>query len=133
MKNKLSKYFAVIASTLLLACGGDDPGSPEPGDSEDAPTSSTRVERASLEAAVPANGELVRGGFFLGAIVDSSEPVEVRFFIDAVEVAVVNELPYQVRMSACDLTAGNHAYSVEIEDQNGQRDHVQHFFEASCD
>lgn len=137
MKNEFKKYFALFATTLLVACGGDDGtgNEPTPGDEgEETPASSTRVSRASLEAAVPANGDIVRGEFLLGAIVDSADPVEVRFLIDGVEVGVINELPYQLGMDACDLTEGNHAYIVQIEDLDGNKDYKEQFFEtAACD
>lgn len=135
-KKALVKFFAVAVSTLLVACGGDTGSSTAgPGDGvEGQPASSTRVERASLEAAVPANGQLVRGDFLLGAVVDSPDLVEVRFLVDGVEVGAVNDLPYQLDMSACDLSAGNHAYIVTIEDANGHSDYVEQFFEtAPCE
>lgn len=134
MKNELAKLFAVAVSTLLIACGGDDGTGPTPGDGDqEDPASTLRVDRASLAAAVPANGDVVRGEFLLGAIVDAKQAVEVRFLVDGIEVGVVNELPYQISMSACDLTVGNHAYAVMIEDEAGNSDFVEQFFEAKCD
>ena len=137
MNIKIEKLFVLLAATLFVAaCGGDDDGTgTEPADSpaED-PASSTRVDRAFLEAAVPANGDVVEGRFLLGAIVDYDQPVEVRFLLDGVEVGAVNELPYQIQMDACDLTVGNHAYIVQIEDADGNKDYTDQFFETkACD
>ncbi len=133
MKIEFAKLFALSISTLLFACGGDDPSAPGPGDGDDEPATSTRIERASLEAAVPANGAVVRGDFLLGAIVDAQNPVVVRFLIDGVEVGIINEHPYQLALTSCDLTVGNHAYVVMIEDEAGNRDHAEQFFETNCD
>ena len=134
MKNTIAKILVLSAATLLFACGEEDGSSTTVTTDSSSPASSTRVERASLEAAVPAQGQIVRGDFLLGAIVDSADAVEVRFLLDGVEVGVVNELPYQLEMNGCELTAGNHAYIVTIEGANGESDFVEQFFEIeACD
>lgn len=68
------------------------------------------------------------------AMVDTEVDVEVRFLVDGTEVGVVNEFPYELAMNACDLSTGNHAYAIEIEDANGNRDFAQQWFTVEgCD
>ena len=128
---ELTKLIAISITVLFAACGGGDEGTtPAPTGDEGGDEASTKV--ASLEAAVPANGDIVSGDFLLGAIVDS-DAVEVRFMLDGREVGIVNEAPYQLKMNACDLSVGNHAYIVTVEDSEGNSDYVDQFFETKCD
>lgn len=124
----MKRMIALLAlSTVLAACGetdGSEPADPT-GDSTD--TSKTARE-ASLERALPDDGSTVQGEFALEAVIDSEVDVEARFLLDGTEVAVVNQAPYSLSMSSCDLSEGNHAYIVEIVDENGHRDFAQQWF-----
>lgn len=128
--SRLVLFVVVVLAAFSIACvpEPDDGPTDAPDDGSIEAGDETNTQPAALEAARPLDGDFVRGEFVLAAIVDAATEVEVRFLLDGREVGVVNEAPYELTMNACDLTAGNHAYTVEIVDEAGQRDFVEQWF-----
>lgn len=130
-----TKKIALIAlMSLCVAACGDTSGS-EPGDGTTSSVDVTETKRATLYGALPADGEVIRGGELnLIAVVESEVEAKARFLIDGAPVAEVDDAPYRITMSACELSVGNHAYIVEVTDENGNRDFVEQWFTVEgCD
>lgn len=106
-----------------------------PADDEPAaPSTSSDARPAALEEAFPADGAVVSNDLVLFVKVESLRPVEVRFMLDAQEVGVVNEAPYKLELNGCELSRGSHLYTVEVIDENGNRDFKEQWFTVDdCD
>lgn len=125
-----------ILALFAVALFGCSDATSGPGDvvTEDPGSSSTEPEtiRASLEGALPADGDSVSGEFLVAAVLDGTN-AEVRFMIDGAEVGVVNEAPFQLKLNACDLSGGNHFFMVVVEGSDGESQHVEQWFSSSCE
>ena len=129
MKIERLVMFIVVAATFAFAGCVENPvyDPTAPGDGE-ASIPSSEPRPAALEEAFPQDGAIVTDELVLFARVDAVQPVEVRFLLDADEVGVVNELPYRVRLNGCELSPGNHLYTIEVVDDEGNRDFREQWF-----
>lgn len=126
--SRLVLFVVSLIAAISIACvpEPDGPADDTPGD--DSPVDSVDVRPAALESALPLDGDVIQGEFMLTAVIDTVTEVEVRFLLDGREVGVVNESPYELLLDGCALTPGNHAYSIELIDDAGNRDFAEQWF-----
>lgn len=126
------KRFALVLLALALATGCFESLDVVEGEWETADGPSAPVRAAALTAAMPEDGAVVSGAVILAAEVDSEGPVEVEFMLDARRIARLDAPPYELELDGCELSAGNHAFVVEIRDAAGNRDYLQQWFSVEA-
>lgn len=128
--NRIVMFIALAFAVGTIGCAEASDDS-EPVDTSDETTTEdpgTTQRAAALESALPNDGDVVQGEFTLQAVIDSEVDVEVRFLLNGAEIGLTNESPFAIDMNGCDLSVGNHAYTVEIVDALGNRDFVEQWF-----
>lgn len=129
--NRIVMFIALAFAVGTIGCA-DASDDSEPVETSDDTTNedpgTTKQRAAALESALPNDGDVIKGEFTLQAVIDSEIDVEVRFLLNGAEIGLTNESPYALDMNGCDLSVGNHAYTVEIVDEFGNRDFTEQWF-----